>query len=207
MSNLEKECSTNGMRCDVVTLYSGAMYNLYKYKKYDDVRLVFAPEFDIAFFGGDPDNFEYPRYDLDISFFRAYENGQPAKIDELPEVVAERREGGRPGLCLRPSRPHRPPADHGPARLPARLPVSAAAQVAGAPHRHAAEVQRAVGGERARSRERHLRPAELLQGGHRLPGWADGQRPDGQEGRRREGSAGLRQLRSQAQAGVRRSLG
>jgi hypothetical protein len=81
MSNIEKECSVNGMRCDVVTLYSGALYHLYKYKKYDDVRLVFAPEFDIAFFGGDPDNFEYPRYDLDISFFRAYENGQPAKID------------------------------------------------------------------------------------------------------------------------------
>ncbi len=82
MSNLEKECSTNGMRCDVVTLFSGAMYNLYKYKKYDDIRLVFAPEFDIAFFGGDPDNFEYPRYDLDISFFRAYENDQPAKTDQ-----------------------------------------------------------------------------------------------------------------------------
>lgn len=81
MSNLENECSTNGMRCDVVTLYSGAMYSLYKYKKYSDVRLVFAPEFDIAFFGGDPDNFEYPRYDLDISFFRAYENNQPAKIN------------------------------------------------------------------------------------------------------------------------------
>ncbi len=81
MSTIEKECSVNGMRCDVVTLYSGALYHLYKYKKYDDVRLVFAPEFDIAFFGGDPDNFEYPRYDLDISFFRAYENGQPAKID------------------------------------------------------------------------------------------------------------------------------
>ena len=82
MSSLEKECSTSGVRCDVVTLYSGAMYNLYKYKKYDDIRLVFAPEFDIAFFGGDPDNFEYPRYDLDISFFRAYENGEPAKIHD-----------------------------------------------------------------------------------------------------------------------------
>lgn len=82
MSNLEKDCSTNGMRCDMVTLYSGAMYSLYKYKKYSDVRLVFAPEFDIAFFGGDPDNFEYPRYDLDISFFRAYENDQPAKIKD-----------------------------------------------------------------------------------------------------------------------------
>lgn len=78
MAGLEKECSSGDIRCDVVTLYSGAMYNLYKYKKYDDIRLVFAPEFSIAFFGGDPDNFEYPRYDLDISFFRAYENGKPA---------------------------------------------------------------------------------------------------------------------------------
>jgi len=80
MFSLEKQCSTGEIRCDVVTLYSGAMYSLYKYRKYDDIRLVFAPEFYIAFFGGDPDNFEYPRYDLDISFFRAYENGAPAKI-------------------------------------------------------------------------------------------------------------------------------
>ncbi len=79
MSNLESECSVDGLRCDVVTLYSGALYHLYKYKKYSDIRLVMAPEFSIAFFGGDPDNFEYPRYDLDISFFRAYENDQPAK--------------------------------------------------------------------------------------------------------------------------------
>jgi hypothetical protein len=82
MSGLEKDCSTGGIRCDVVTLYSGALYHLYKYKKYEDIRLVMAPEFDIAFFGGDPDNFEYPRYDLDISFFRAYENDQPAKIKD-----------------------------------------------------------------------------------------------------------------------------
>jgi len=79
MSALEKDCSIDGMRCDVVTLYSGALYHLYKYKTYSDIRLVMAPEFEIAFFGGDPDNFEYPRYDLDISFFRAYENGEPAK--------------------------------------------------------------------------------------------------------------------------------
>src|SRR4051812_19077869 len=82
MSEVEKECSTaTGLRCDVVIFYSGQVYNLYKYKKYTDVRLVFAPEFDIAFFGGDPDNFTYPRYDLDITFFRVYENGKPAHIE------------------------------------------------------------------------------------------------------------------------------
>jgi Peptidase S46 len=82
MSTIEKECAVStGLRCDVVTLYSGETYNLYKYKKYTDVRLVFAPEFAAAFFGGDPDNFTYPRYDLDISFFRIYENDKPIHLD------------------------------------------------------------------------------------------------------------------------------
>jgi hypothetical protein len=83
MAMVEKEATEkNGLRNDVVTLYQGGQYHLYTYKKYTDVRLVFAPEFDIAFFGGDPDNFEYPRYDLDVCFFRAYENGKPAKVEQ-----------------------------------------------------------------------------------------------------------------------------
>jgi hypothetical protein len=82
MSAIEKDCSaSSGLRCDVVTLYSGEVYNLYKYKKYTDVRLVFAPEFAAAFFGGDPDNFTFPRYDLDITFFRIYENDKPVHLD------------------------------------------------------------------------------------------------------------------------------
>jgi hypothetical protein len=82
MAEIEKESlDKTGLRSDVVTLYQGGQYHLYRYKKYTDVRLVFAPEQQIAFYGGDPDNFEYPRYDLDICFFRAYENGKPAKVE------------------------------------------------------------------------------------------------------------------------------
>jgi hypothetical protein len=86
MSAIEKDCATSSdLRCDVVTLYSGEVYNLYKYKKYTDVRLVFSPEFAAAFFGGDPDNFTYPRYDLDITFFRVYENDKPVHLDNYLE--------------------------------------------------------------------------------------------------------------------------
>jgi len=84
MSAIESACADqkNNIRCDVVTLYSGGMFHLYKYKKFTDVRIVFAPEFGIAFFGGDPDNFEYPRYDLDITFFRVYENDKPVHLND-----------------------------------------------------------------------------------------------------------------------------
>ena len=79
---IEKESKEKtGLRSDVVTLYQGGVYHLYRYKRYDDVRLVFAPEQQSAFYGGDPDNFEYPRFDLDICIFRVYENGRPLKID------------------------------------------------------------------------------------------------------------------------------
>jgi len=81
MSEIEKEAADkSGQRCDVVTLYQGGLYHLYRYKKYTDVRLVMAPEHGIAFFGGDTDNFEFPRFNLDICFFRAYENDRPAQV-------------------------------------------------------------------------------------------------------------------------------
>ncbi len=82
ISKIEKESlEASGLRSDVVTLYQGGQYNLYRYKKYTDVRLVFAPEFDIAFFGGDPDNFTFPRYNLDMTLFRVYENDKPVKVE------------------------------------------------------------------------------------------------------------------------------
>merc|ERR1712093_244096 len=96
------------MRCQVVTLFGGGQYKLYTYRKYSDVRLVWAPEDRAATFGGDPDNFNFPRYSLDASFLRAYENGKPVvpsdhltwnprppKKDELTFVV------GNPGSTAR----------------------------------------------------------------------------------------------------------
>jgi hypothetical protein len=80
IASIEKESlEKTGLRSDVISLYQGGEYWLYQYKKYTDMRLVFAPEQQIAFFGGDPDNFTYPRYDIDFALFRVYENGKPVE--------------------------------------------------------------------------------------------------------------------------------
>jgi hypothetical protein len=81
---IENECSARTkLRCNVESFYQGGEYQLYQYRKYTDVRLVFAPEQSMAFFGGDPDNFTFPRHDVDICLMRAYENGRPVKPESF----------------------------------------------------------------------------------------------------------------------------
>src|SRR2546423_34877 len=83
ISAIEAESTkASGLRSDVITLYQGGQYNLYRYKKYTDMRLVFVPEFQAAFFGGDPDNFNFPRFNIDMSLVRVYENGEPVHPSE-----------------------------------------------------------------------------------------------------------------------------
>lgn len=108
-ANIEKECAkSEKLRCDVVNLYHGGLYHLYKYRRFQDVRLVFAPELAIAFFGGDPDNFNFPRYALDVAFLRVYEDGKPVSVEHFfPWSKAGAKEGeltfvsGHPGRTER----------------------------------------------------------------------------------------------------------
>ena len=110
IAGLEKGAAddTKKIRADVVTLYAGGQYHLYTFKKYEDIRIVFAPEKQAAFYGGDPDNFEYPRFDLDVCFFRVYENDKPIKCEHyLKWSVAGSKEdelvfvSGHPGRTNR----------------------------------------------------------------------------------------------------------
>ena len=109
ISVIEKACAPNAsLKCEVVSLYSGGEYWLYRSKLYTDVRLVMAPEEQAAFFGGDYDNFTFPRYDLDFAFLRVYEDGQPAKTPNYlkwSEVGAKDDEfvvvSGYPGATAR----------------------------------------------------------------------------------------------------------
>ncbi|WP_240758920.1 S46 family peptidase [Lichenicoccus roseus] len=109
-SSIEKSCvggDATLWRCDVVTLYHGGRTALYRYRRYQDVRLVFAPDQNAAFFGGDPDNFNFPRYDLDVTFLRAYDNGHPAHTQFFPFDPAGPKDGqlvftsGNPGSTSR----------------------------------------------------------------------------------------------------------
>jgi peptidase S46-like protein len=96
-ASIEQECAgqDDSIRCDVVELYNGGVYDLYKYRRYQDVRLVFAPEESIAFFGGDPDNFEFPRYDFDVSYLRVYADDKP--LDTSPNYFRYAAADARPG--------------------------------------------------------------------------------------------------------------
>ncbi|HYI00739.1 S46 family peptidase [Hyalangium sp.] len=104
-AKVEAECATGpDVRCDVVTLFNGGKYHLYKYRRFQDVRLAFAPEFPMASFGGDPDNFNFPRFGFDVAFLRVWENGQPARTPHyLPWAKQGVKEGelvfvsGHPG--------------------------------------------------------------------------------------------------------------
>ena len=181
----ERMHGSTGLRCDVITFYSGEVYNLYKYKKYTDVRLVFAPEFDIAFFGGDPDNFTYPRYDLDITFFRVYENDKPAQIEHYlrwsNDGVKENElifVSGHPGF-------HRPPNDHGATRISARHGLPLAPGNLQAPHRAAAEFRQRVGRKCPHREGRNFQLPKLFQAITGIPGSLERQGDHGRQAGRR----------------------
>ncbi len=164
-ATIENECNARtGLRCDVVKLYQGGEYHLYHYKKYTDVRVVFAPEQGIAFFGGDPDNFTFPRHDLDVSLFHAYENGQPVKPASFLKWSATGVSdgdlvfvAGNPGSTSRQDTAGR-------ARVRAGRDAPFDAAVGRSPPLRAARLFREGPGERAARQGRDLRPREFQEG-------------------------------------------
>ncbi len=132
-----KKAKGGALKCERVALYQGGQHWLYKYRRYDDVRLVFVPERDIAAFGGDPDNFQFPRWCLDMSILRAYENGKPAKTPNHLRFNWAGAQPGDRGVRFRPPGRYRSPPDHVAARAAARhLPAVLAAALLGAARPH-----------------------------------------------------------------------
>ncbi|AVQ00096.1 S46 family peptidase [Ahniella affigens] len=102
-SRIESECvagAANTVRCDLVELYQGGVQHLYRYTRFQDVRLVFAPEYQAGFFGGDPDNFNFPRFNLDMGLLRVYENGKPARIKHYLPIKSAGAEPGELVMTL-----------------------------------------------------------------------------------------------------------
>src|SRR5690606_11033279 len=98
LTELEQSCEkSSGLKCETVNLYGGGQYWLYKYQRYNDVRIAFAPEKAIGAFGGDPDNFQYPRWCLDMSLMRAYDkNGKPVRPPNYLQIKFDGPDAGEP---------------------------------------------------------------------------------------------------------------
>ena len=189
-SRRPRPTTTKNIRADVVTLYAGGQYHLYTFKKYTDIRLVFAPEQQIAFFGGDPDNFEYPRYDLDVCFFRVYENDKPVKIEHYLKWSPNGSQGRRAGVRLRPPRPDQPAEHGGRAGVPARHPATrTCSQRLNRLEVLLGVVGRAERGEPAAGEGRPVRRPEQPQGPDRRARRAARPEADGPQGGRGEAAA------------------